>query len=882
MIINSPFISGSTTITGNLNVSGSISGTISGSVNNAISASYAVNATSASYAATSSFANDLTVLGTITAQKLNVQQVTSSVVYSSGSNVFGNDISNTQVMTGSVNITGSLIVKGPTTLSDNINSVRINSTTEDSNYIIGSSNTGQSITTGARNIAMGFGSLRDLTSGVENVILGYYAAFNINGSNNIGIGQNALGNIGNGNNNIGIGVATFGNGSAANGSNRIAIGYAAGANSPGAKGIYIGYQAGSSISTGSGNVIIGGNNGSTISGTNNNIILADGEGNIKIQITSGGNVLIATTTDTGLYKLDVNGTGRFSGALTGTSATFSMPSGNGALTIANSSLSGKNWTFLPLTNGAESNLLLFYAGASAGTRLTITNDGNLGLGVTPSAWNTPFKAFQLGTTSALWDVSSVTGLSNNLYNDGSSRYLTSNFATIFEQSSGQFRWLTAPSGTAGNAISFTQAMTLDASGTLLVGDTTNPYSLGRVVFVHNSSRTRSYFQRGVDLIEVVPSDGTTANIISSSYTASGSAYKPLSLSARQNSADLYLSTGGNVGIGTDTDAGYKLDVNGTGRFSGALTAGQSTFTNTSTPVRLNNAGGRYTQLDFLNNGTQKGAIWWDNVSNSLNLYTGVTALNISFTGAAIFSSSVTMTYLTVGSSGGEIGNFNSTNANGGYLTWQTSGTTIADIGTAQQIFGSGGNDTFGINARATRNLVFGSNNTERMRITSGGEVQISNNSSNGVANTNFRVYALSSNSFFRLGNNTNNSLDIQLTRSDSATMFSVEGHSGAGFLNSAAWSYGSDRRIKENINYIAKGLDKVLNLKPAKFDYINGTKNNIGWIAQDIQEVIPEAVTVLSETNDQLTLKSDFIIPYLVKAIQEQQAQINELKALIK
>jgi hypothetical protein len=74
----------------------------------------ASNALSSSYAATSSFANDLTVAGTITAQKLNVQQVTSSVVYSSGSNVFGNSLSNTQVMTGSVSITGSLSVNGVT------------------------------------------------------------------------------------------------------------------------------------------------------------------------------------------------------------------------------------------------------------------------------------------------------------------------------------------------------------------------------------------------------------------------------------------------------------------------------------------------------------------------------------------------------------------------------------------------------------------------------------------------------------------------------------------------------------------------------------------------------------------------------------------------
>lgn len=52
---------------------------------------------------------NLTTTGTITAQTINVQQVTSSVVYSSGSNVFGNQLINTQQFTGSVFITGSTL-----------------------------------------------------------------------------------------------------------------------------------------------------------------------------------------------------------------------------------------------------------------------------------------------------------------------------------------------------------------------------------------------------------------------------------------------------------------------------------------------------------------------------------------------------------------------------------------------------------------------------------------------------------------------------------------------------------------------------------------------------------------------------------------------------
>jgi hypothetical protein len=54
----------------------------------------------------------LTVTGQVVAQTLNVQQVTSSIVFSSGSNIFGNSLSNTQQFTGSVSVTGSLTSNG--------------------------------------------------------------------------------------------------------------------------------------------------------------------------------------------------------------------------------------------------------------------------------------------------------------------------------------------------------------------------------------------------------------------------------------------------------------------------------------------------------------------------------------------------------------------------------------------------------------------------------------------------------------------------------------------------------------------------------------------------------------------------------------------------
>lgn len=127
------------------------------------------------------------------------------------------------------------------------------------------------------------------------------------------------------------------------------------------------------------------------------------------------------------------------------------------------------------------------------------------------------------------------------------------------------------------------------------------------------------------------------------------------------------------------------------------------------------------------------------------------------------------------------------------------------------------------------------------------------------------------------GTNTND-YSLFVTSAANANYLYIRGD-GYAWVNTAAWAYGSDRRLKENISYIQEsGVDIINKLKPAKFDYISGLKNNIGWIAQDVKEVIPEAVSVGDEKTGMLSLKSDFIVPYLVKAVQELKNEIEILK----
>ena len=131
-------------------------------------------------------------------------------------------------------------------------------------------------------------------------------------------------------------------------------------------------------------------------------------------------------------------------------------------------------------NGGSSNFydadLQIWRTGNGTERMRLDSSGNLGLGVTPSSWQSTRRVLQVGGSGALWASSSGAGTlfsSNNAYFDGSNfRYLnTSGASYLAQQTDGSFTFNTAPSGTAGNAISFTQAMTLDASGNLLVGAT---------------------------------------------------------------------------------------------------------------------------------------------------------------------------------------------------------------------------------------------------------------------------------------------------------------------------------------------------------------------------------------------------------------------------
>jgi hypothetical protein len=216
----------------------------------------------------------------------------------------------------------------------------------------------------------------------------------------------------------------------------------------------------------------------------------------------------------------------------------------------------------------------------------------------------------------------------------------------------------------------------------------------------------------------------------------------------------------------------------------------------------------------------------------------------------------------------------------------------------------------GITSYTNIPLTFGTNNSERMRIASDGVVTIKGN----VGTLIQQATTAGSEVFFQWWNSagarrgyigyggtpttildlwnvengaiqfgTNNSLKMTI-----AANGSIGAPSGTNIYNA------SDLRLKRNVTTITNGLDKINALNPVKFNWIDGfepsenEKDLLGFIAQEVQSVIPEAVEGFNSGNtinlndviieNPLRVNEKFIIPVLVKAIQELKAEIDTLK----
>ena len=410
-----------------------------------------------------------------------------------------------------------------------------------------------------------------------------------------------------------------------------------------------------------------------------------------------------------------------------------------------------------------------------------------------------------------------------------------------------------------------------ANGNVGIG-TSSPssfYGFARTLSVENASNAE---------IQLKATGGT--NLVASFGTADGGTYlqsatQPL-ITVVNGAERMRITSGGNVGIGTSTFPAFTSSQQMT--MKGGASNANSIF-----------------QVQSYDAGT------------SISIYSGAGA---SDDPAIIFQKNLRFGSATDTALGGYSERMRITSSGnvgiGTSAPTSISGYTILSINNAtygglidflnnNTLQGRIGADQAGMYVQAKANIpmILATNDTERMRITSGGNVLIGSTTDNGYAlqingsgttPLYTRNTGASSGNFWKVG-------------PDSSNNYLVYNQSNAGVYlanGATSWTANSDERLK-NINcVIDSALSKLMTLRAVNFSWKsdNSKTEVLGLIAQDVEKVFPQVIDKnklpfkleekQTDETEYLGVRYTELIPVLIAAIQEQQAQIEELKQLIK
>ena len=505
--------------------------------------------------------------------------------------------------------------------------------------------------------------------------------------------------------------------------------------------------------------------------------------------------------------------------------TYTMPDASGTLALT-SNLS----SYLPLTGGTLTGALSGTSATFLG-KLTIGNsslaEGEIGIFETGGNYN--FTTFKNGLVRTI--IGSQSSTSQGFLGTASNHDLllkTNDTTRLTIASTGAATF--SSSVTAGGNITASYA----GPSRLIAESTTNGNNAG-AYFTARTSGGIAY-SGGIYLIP------------------STSPY--LTLSADNSGTHLNIVQNGNVGIGTSSP-------------SALLHLSQST-----TNLNL-----------YLQNTSGSGKTWAVNSDNlgSFNIHdTTLNRLSITSGGNVLIGGT---TAQNTGTNRGNLTingttsilNLSISDTNGGYLY-------------------HGGTDMLLVNAKNGAQLFY-TNDTERMRITSGGVVNIGGNNAAPWNITSGSVSQVSMNTTWPLAIAGNDIISIFNRVGSNGVIMEFKYNSNVvGTISTNANSLPSDLNFKKDITNISIGLNLVTKLRPVhyrhKMDEDNEALSN-GIIAQELEQALLDcgveknSLLMLQHKPNEKEGESQYwvdytkMIPVLVKAIQEQQAQIEELKALI-
>lgn len=212
---------------------------------------------------------------------------------------------------------------------------------------------------------------------------------------------------------------------------------------------------------------------------------------------------------------------------------------------------------------------------------------------------------------------------------------------------------------------------------------------------------------------------------------------------------------------------------------------------------------------------------------------------------------------------------------------------------------AGGNYTFLVSTGATDPLLFGTNSAERMRIDSSGNLLVGTTSAierltvngNCSLNSQAQIGGYASTLVMNCNGGTNFGIMIKNISASASNAISFLNNSNAvnGTISvtttTTAYNTSSDYRLKENVAPMTGALAIVAKLKPCTYTWKSTGETGQGFIAHELQAVVPDCVTGTKDAVDKngkpqyQGVDTSFLVATLVSAIQEQQAIIAKLQA---
>ena len=752
-------------------------------------------------------------------------------------------------------------------------------------------------TTGYNNVALGQAALSGNTTGAQNIAIGVAALQNnTTASNNLVIGHGAMSANNTGSGNIAIGTGTLASNTTA--SNNTAVGYdSLSANTTGENNTSLGFQSLKANTTGSSNVAIG--SSALLSNTTAINNTAVGYNSLRANTTGNNNVALGVdallTNTTGDYNtalanstLQLNTTGADNVAI-GHATLNKNTTGNNSTGIGysalNSNTTGNNNTAVgftalgsvttgifntaigpgtgnAITTGSYNTIIGNYAGTTTLSNNIILADG---AGNIRYQWDGTNNVFgnPISGTSATFS-SSLTAQSLTATN-GNNGVLTLGSATYFgtiqhdATTTGATIYTTAAASGGGHIfkIGTTTALTIASTGAATFSSSvTSSLGSAGANFNSNAATTGS-----VNAYRVSNTTGTASfgidNSVGGDLITGGLPYATLLQSisntalqlGTNQTARLTITSGGNVGIGT------------TFVINPYLGAGQSGVLQVATNVAKTASGGPHPVAFFSSNdATYPLGLLVQTITGAT---TGARKVKLQGTEIGLSANDIVMQ-----TDGGNVGiGTSSPNVYSGFTNLQVNGTNYGLVqvssGTTLASFYAG-NGTGFIGMTSNHAFTLFTNDTERMRITSGGNVLMGTTSdSAGVR--------------LKVSGGIIGCLDVYNNTTGVGANLNIDAN---GFFARST----SSIKYKKNVENYTKGLAEVMQMRPVTYNSINKTETQTyaGLIAEEIHDLGLNEFVQYAEDGTPDALSYGNMVALLVKGMQEQQAQIEELKAKIK